>query len=128
MSGLIEPSAPQRRFLHKAPGPCLSPRSEHVARLLDGGDDAANGLDRALDEEVDARRLAAHTADVGENPTVPFFDGSECEPPLNLKRTLASVQPPAAAVISNGGIVKTCGSGLFADHAATSRLCGSFSI
>ena len=68
MSGLTEPSVPQRRILHKAPGPCLSPSSEHVARLLDGGDDAADVLDRALDEEVDARRLAAHAADVGEEP------------------------------------------------------------
>ena len=56
MSGRIEPSVPQQRFLHKAPGPCLSPGSEHVARLLDGGDDAADVFDRALDEEVDARR------------------------------------------------------------------------
>ena len=30
--------------------------------------DAADVLDRALDEEVDARRLAAHAADVGEEP------------------------------------------------------------
>src|SRR5436190_16814324 len=66
MSGLIEPSAPQRRFLHKAPGPCLSPGSEHVARLVDGGDDAADVLDRALDEEVDTGRLAACAAHIGE--------------------------------------------------------------
>jgi hypothetical protein len=28
----------------------------------------------------------------------------------------------------NGGIVKSCGSGFFADHAATSRSCGWFSM
>ena len=57
-SGLFE-SDPERR---SAPGP------EHVARLLEGDDDPADVLDRAPNEEVDARRLAARAADVGEEP------------------------------------------------------------
>src|SRR5262245_11230752 len=55
-----------RNGVRAAPKPRLSPGSEHVACLLDGGDDLAYILDRALDKEVDARRLAARAADVGE--------------------------------------------------------------